>query len=234
MSEPSDSEMRVDTLFFDVGGVLLTNGWDRYSRRKAAETFGFDASDYDARHDEASEDFETGRLSRDQYLDRTVFHEPRDFTRRDFVAFMEARSEPYPETLAWARSLAADGRYRMATLNDESEELNRYRIDTFGLAEIFGLFFSSCYLGLKKPDPRIFRAALGVVGREPKRCLFLDDRPHNVEAAREAGLYAVEYRGDEGTEGLARLRRRLTEFGIEDGDYIDETGNTHERQETEA
>lgn len=204
----------IEVLLFDVGGVLLTNGWDRYARRRASDRFGFDPVDYDDRHDAVADELDEGRLSLDQYLDRTIFCQPRDFSREKMVAFMREQSQPHPETLALARRLAASGRYLMATLNNESTELNRYRIDTFGLAEIFSLFFSSCYLGVRKPDARVFEIALGVTQCGPKQCLFVDDRPYNVEAAREAGLYAVQHRGDGGEEGAQRLLAELAEFGI--------------------
>lgn len=190
-------------LFFDVGGVLLTNGWDRHSRQAAVERFGLDADEYADRHEAVVNDLETGRLGLDEYLDRTVFCSPRTFTREEFVAFMHSRSRPHEEALELARELAASGRYLLATLNNESRELNRYRLDTFGLRSIFRLFFSSCYLGAAKPSACLFRTVVGITQLRPEECVFIDDREQNVEVAREVGLRAVRYRGAE------ELRRQL-------------------------
>lgn len=203
------AEAGVKTLFWDVGGVLLTNGWDRYARRAAAERFGLDPGDFDDRHDAVAGELETGRLGIDAYLDRVVFCRPRDYSREDFLAFMCEQSKPHEEVLAVARELARRGEHRMATLNDESAYLNDYRIRTFGLEEIFELFFSSCYVGFKKPSSRIFELALAVTRSDPKECLFIDDRAHNVEAAREARLYAIHHTGE-----LPLLVEALGEFGI--------------------
>src|SRR5438045_1586812 len=142
--------MAVTALFFDVGGVLLSNGWDRSTRRQAAEKFGFDWDTFEERHELVVADFETGRIDLDEYLDRTVFHEPCTFSREEFKAHLYEQSRADPDALAVAAALAASRRYLMATLNNESAELNRYRIEHFHLRDYFAVFFTSCYLGLRK------------------------------------------------------------------------------------
>jgi|SRR5579862_2463995 len=198
----------ITALFFDVGGVLLTNGWDRATRRQAAARFQLDWDALEERHELVVADFETGRLPLDAYLDRIVFHEARPFSRGEFMDFLLAQSQPLPDSLALTRELAGTGRYLMATLNNESAELNAFRIRQFLLRDCFTVFFTSCYLGLRKPDPRIYRLAIDLVQRNPEECLFIDDRPLNVESALQVGMHAVRF------ENAAQLRRELTALSV--------------------
>ncbi len=184
----------VSALFFDVGGVVLTNGWDRQARLRAAEAFHLDWDEFQRRHDAVVADFETGRIGLDEYLNRTVFYELRPFTREQFREFMFAQSKPCDEALAVVAALADTNRYLMATLSNESRELNRYRIERFRLRDYFDVFFSSCYLGVRKPEERIYRLALDITQRHGSECLFIDDRPENLEGAERAGIPAILYR----------------------------------------
>lgn len=197
------------TLFFDVGGVLLTNGWDTSSRKLAAETFGFDYQEFQTRHEMLKTAIETGRIPLDRYLDRTVFHRERSFSRDDLLAFMYAQSKPLGETLEWVRALARTGRYRLYTLNNESRELHEHRVRTFGLEEIFRGFLTSCYLGQVKPDEGIYLNALGIASCDREAAVFIDDRSLNVEPALALGLNAVHF------TGLDALRERLRDHGVE-------------------
>jgi putative hydrolase of the HAD superfamily len=199
----------ISTLFWDVGGVLLTNGWDTTARRRAAEAFGLDWDDFQERHELVSADLETGRLSLDAYLDCAIFHEERPYTREAFRDFMFGQSSVHAEVLSFVESLRAKGRYLMATLNNESLELNLYRIERFGLRKLFDAFFSSCFLGVKKPKPEIYQTALRITQRMPEECVFIDDRALNSEAARRLGMHAVRFRG------LAALREDLARLGVE-------------------
>lgn len=201
----------IRALFWDIGGVLLTNGWDRRSRRAAAERFGLDWEDFQDRHELISADFETGRLSLDEYLKRTIFYRPREFTPDEVKAFMFAQSQPHPEALAVAEALARSGRYLMATFNNESLELNEFRIERFGLRRLFSAFFSSCYLGVHKPEERIYRMALQITQRPPRECLFIDDRELNLECAAQLGMNVLHY------EGPKSLSEELAEYGIDHG-----------------
>ena len=198
----------VSLLLWDVGGVLLSNGWDRSARRAAAAHFHLDAEELERRHERVDAAFETGQLDVEQYLAATVFYEPRPFPPDAFRRFMREQSRRHPAALAAARSLRAGGRYVMATLNNESRELNEYRIRTFGLAELFHVFFSSCYTGHRKPDPAAFRYALELTRRSPDETLFLDDRPENIAAAARLGLRTLQVR-DPG-----RVKEELALAGI--------------------
>lgn len=193
----------IKTIFFDVGGVLLTNGWDRTSRSAAVEQFDLDPEEFDDRHDLVSADFETGGLTLDQYLDRTVFYRDRGFDRDSFVAFMMAQTEPLEGSLELLAELSAKGGPLLATLNNESRELNEYRIETFGLRDHFGLFLSSCYLGVKKPDEQIYRTAVDITQHRIEESIFIDDRELNLECSRLLGISSVHF------ESAAQLRDEL-------------------------
>lgn len=194
----------ITAIFWDVGGVLLTNGWDHVSRAKAAGIFGLDREDFEARHMALEENFDKGLVPLDQYLDSVIFTIPRPFSRGDFTAFMHAQSQPHPETIAIAAELARRNSHFLATLNNEPLELNQVRIAKFGLRQYFSAFFSSCFLGLTKPHPEIYRRALQITQRSPQECLFIDDRPANVESAARLEMRALLHNGD-----ASELRLRL-------------------------
>lgn len=198
--------MTIRHVFFDVGGVLGTDGWDHHERAAAIERFGLDAADFQDRHEEAVSSWEAGGMSMDEYLDVTVFHRARPFTRDDFKAFIFAQSEPYPDVIALARALAS--RYRLYTLNNESAELNAYRIDKFGLRDMFAAFFSSCWLRAVKPAPRIYELALAMSQAVPDAAVFIDDRERNLEVPRELGMHVIRF------ENARALRAALGDLGV--------------------
>jgi putative hydrolase of the HAD superfamily len=198
------------TLFFDIGGVFLTNAWDTSIRKRAAEAFSLDYAEFQTRHEMLKTAFETGRLTLDGYIRKAVFYRTRAFSPADFKAFMFDQSRLLGETLEWIRALAASRKYRLFTLNNESRELHEYRVQKFGLHEIFLAFFTSCYLGQAKPDEEIYLNALGIAGCERHEAIFIDDRPLNVEPAEALGLNAILF------EDLDSLRARLKECGIKE------------------
>jgi putative hydrolase of the HAD superfamily len=175
-------------LLWDVGGVILSNAWDHADRAAAAERFGLDGAELERRHEEVADEFEKGRIDEEEYLSKTVFYMPRPFSREAFEQYIRDRSTPLADSLATAKAVRAGGRYAMAALNNESRELNEFRIETFHLKEIFHVFFSSCYTGLRKPDPAAYLYALKMTQRAPEESLLLDDRLDNVKAAASLGL----------------------------------------------
>lgn len=195
-------------LFWDIGGVLLSNGWDRDQRAKLVAQFGLDPVDFQERHHLIVPELEAGRLTLDAYLDQTVFFENRPFDQQAFVQAMFAESRPHEETLALARGLADLGQVRMYALNNESRELNAHRIETFGLNDFLLAFFSSCYLGMTKPSPLMYKLALDLAHVAPQETVMIDDRVQNVEAARRVGMRAVRY------ESAEQLKGALAEMGV--------------------
>jgi putative hydrolase of the HAD superfamily len=196
------------TLFWDVGGVVLSNGWDRDTREAACRRFGLEDQDFEKRHELAAEAFETGRMTLDGYLDATVFYQARPFSRGEFRAFLLAQSSQNDDTVAALGELAATRRYLLATLNNESAELNLHRIRTFRLTRYFTAFLSSCYLGARKPGEAIYRLALGITQRPAEQCIFIDDRPPNLEPARRLGMRTIHF------QNPVQLRTELKDCGV--------------------
>lgn len=194
------------SLFFDLGGVCLTDAWDTAARIGAAEAFNLEPGETDSRHNRISEEFECGRMTLDDYLDDVIFHVPRPFERSEFWEFMKARSQPHFSSLQVVRGLKTSGRYFLGVINNESRELNRYRIDSFGLGELFDLFVSSCYAGTRKPSRGIYRLALDVSNRDPADCIFLDDRAENIEVAQDMGFGTIHVERPELLESQLRAR----------------------------
>jgi len=199
----------ITTIFWDIGGVVLTNGWDRHSRRAAATAFNLDWEEFQDRHDLAFPAFDAGHTSLDEYLDRTLFYRHRPFTREEFRKFMLAESKEFPESRAVLRSVAHSGKYFVGAINNEPLELNQYRIETFRLREDFQVFFSSCYVHARKPEELIFRVALAVTQRPADECLFIDDRPMNLESPRRLGMHAIHFQNAE------QLRAEMRTHGVE-------------------
>jgi putative hydrolase of the HAD superfamily len=198
----------ISAIFWDVGGVLLNNAWDREERERAFRQFNLDEKEFADRHEMVVSSFERGKISLDEYLDRTIFYRPRPFAREVFKEYMFSLSQPYPDTLALARELAKSGKYLMATINNESKELNHYRIQTFGLREVFTLFVSSCFVGLRKPEQEIYLLALEVTQKPAEECCFIDDRALNLECARKLGMHTIEMKN------AKQLREDLSKLGV--------------------
>ncbi len=199
----------ITTLFWDIGGVILTNGWDRGSRKEAANTFHLDWEEFQDRHDLSFPAFDSGQITLNEYLDRTLFYRPRGFTREEFTAFMFAQSNEFPETRAILDKLTSSRKYFVGAINNEPLELNQYRIEAFDLRRNFLVFFSSCYVRSRKPEELIFRVALEVTQRKPEQCLFIDDRLLNLEAPRRLGMNTIRHQNAE------QLRSELGKYGVE-------------------
>jgi putative hydrolase of the HAD superfamily len=198
----------ISHVFFDIGGVLGSNGWDREQRAGAARHFALDVVELEDRHGEVVAMLEQGRMPLDEYLRCTVFYRPRPFELAEFKAYMLAQSTPFPDTIDLARALARTGRYRLMTINNESAELNQYRVEQFGLRDIFITFFSSCWVGTLKPARRIYQVALAMAQAEPEGSVFIDDRERNLEPARALGMRTIRF-----TDAL-RLRQELAAMGV--------------------
>jgi putative hydrolase of the HAD superfamily len=199
----------ITTLFWDIGGVILTNGWDRESRKEAAATFRFDWEEFQDRHDLSFPAFDTGQITLNEYLDRTLFYRSRPFTREEFTAFMFAQSKEFADTRVVLDKIAATGKYFIGAINNEPLELNQYRIEAFHLRKDFVVFFSSCYVRSRKPEEAIFRVALEVSQRPPEECLFIDDRPLNLDSPRRLGMNVIHH------QSAAQLRAELGKHGVE-------------------
>ena len=199
---------QITTLFLDVGGVLLTNGWGHQSRALAAKTFALNLEELEDRHHLTFDTYEVGKLTLEEYLDRTVFFDKRPFTRGQFRDFMFAQSQPHPEMIELVRNLKAQHRLRIAVVNNEGRELNSHRIRTFELAGFVDFFISSCFVHFRKPDADIFRLALDIAQAPAEQVVYIDNQPLFVQVADGLGIRGIrhtEYRS---------TRAQLAAFGL--------------------
>ncbi len=190
MSMPETS---IQALFIDLGGVMLTNGWDSGTRRAAALHFGFDQAEMDARHRMTFDTYEIGKLTLAEYLARAVFFQPRSFTPEEFTAWILDQSRPYPEMLQMVRDLKAKYGLKVFVVSNEGRELTQFRIAKFHLGDFVDAFVSSCFVGLRKPDNDIYRLALDMIQVAPDRIAYLDDRQLFVEVAGRFGIQAIHH-----------------------------------------
>ena len=195
-------------LFVDIGGVLLTNGWDRSMRKRAAETFGLDSAEMDERHHLTFDTFEEGKLSLEEYLNRVVFYQKRPFSPEEFRSFMFAQSQPYPEMMELIRSLKRRYGLKVAVISNEGRELTVYRIHKFRLVEFVDFFVSSCFVHFRKPDADIYRIALDIAQVSPAELVYIDDRGMFVEVAQGLGIRGIHHVSYEST------RNALAELGL--------------------
>jgi len=202
------SSSKITTLFLDIGGVLLTNGWDRASRNLAAGKFGLDLSEMDERHHLTFDTYEAGKLTLDEYLARVVFYKERSFTTAQFREFMFAQSKPYPEMITLIKELKARYKLRVAAVNNEGRELSIHRIKTFNLGSFIDCFISSSFVHFRKPDADIYRMALDVVQAAPAEILYIDDRAMFVDVARGLGINGIHH------VDLPTTKKQMELFGL--------------------
>ena len=204
----------VSTLFLDIGGVMLTDGWDHNARKRAAKDFKLDLTEVEHRHQLTSATFERGMFTLDEYLTQVIFHQKRSFTRAQFRRFMFAQSHPYPEMIKLITRLRSNYRLKIAVVSNESHELNAYRIRKFKLNELVDFFISSCFVRLSKPDVQIFRLALDIAQVPADKVLYIENTPMFVQIAEGLGIRGIIHTDYRST------RTRLASFGLQDEGII--------------
>ena len=202
----------ITTLFLDVGGVLLTNGWDHLARKRAAKHFNLNWAEMDERHRLVFETHEEGKLSFEEYLGWVVFFEKRPFTRNQFRDFMFAQSKPHPNMLDLVAQLKAQHGLKIVVVSNESRAVNAYRIRTFKLDQLVDTFISSCFVQMRKPDIEIFRLALDLAQTTPESAVFIDNTPMFVQIAERLGMRSILHVDYEST------RAKLTSLGLQTSD----------------
>jgi putative hydrolase of the HAD superfamily len=198
----------ISTLFLDIGGVLLTNGWDRPSRRLAAKTFDLDVKEMESRHQLNFATFEEGKLTLEEYLDRVVFYQKRPFTPVQFRRFMFAQSKPYPEMIELVAQLKARYALKIIVVSNEGRELNAYRIREFKLDKFVDAFVSSCFVRIRKPDADIFRLALDLAQVPIRKIVYIENTPLFVHVAEGLGIQSILHTDYKST------RAKLDSFGL--------------------
>jgi putative hydrolase of the HAD superfamily len=181
----------ITTLFLDIGGVLLTNGWDHHARRRAAKHFKLEWAGMEERHALNFETHEEGRMTFEEYLDRVIFHQKRPFTRAEFRHFMCAQSMPYHEMIDLITRLKAQHGLKITVVSNESRELNAYRIRKFKLNAFVDCFISSCFVQLRKPDVEIFRFAVDIAQAPIEQVVYIDNTSMFVQIAESLGIRSI-------------------------------------------
>lgn len=205
----NQSNPRFTTLFTDIGGVLLSDGWNRKARKGAAETFNLNLDDMEERHHLTFDTFEVGKLSLDNYLERTVFYKHRDFSMEEFKEFMYQQSHPFEDMIDLICQLKKRYGLKIAVISNEGRELANYRINTFKLNEFIDFFISSSFVHLRKPDVDIFQMALDIAQVRPEDVLYIEDRPMFVQVAETLNITGIQH------TDITTTRERLIEFGFD-------------------
>lgn len=201
----------IKALFLDIGGVLLTNGWDRNARYRAAQLFNLDYEELNERHHLTFDTYESGKLSLEEYLKRIVFYENRSFSPLEFTSFIMEQSQPYLDMIQLVKKLKQEHGLKLLAINNEGREINAYRIRQFGLNTFFDAFVSSCYVHLRKPDSDIFQLALDIAQTGPGEVVYIDDRLMFVQVAQTLGMHCIEHSSYEST------REKLVSLGLTSG-----------------
>jgi putative hydrolase of the HAD superfamily len=199
---------KISTLFLDIGGVLLTNGWDRNMRRKAAEHFHLEYDELDERHHMTFDTYEEGKLSLDEYLNMIVFYKKRSFEFNDFKEFLFSQTQPLPEMIKMFKSISKNNSLKIGAISNEGRELTIYRISHFGLKDFIQFFICSSFVHFRKPDKDIYRLALDVGQVAPEQSIYVDDRELHVEVARSLGMNAIHH------TDINITRDKLSEYGL--------------------
>jgi putative hydrolase of the HAD superfamily len=199
----------ISCAFLDIGEVLLTDGWDHHARKRAAKRFKLEWAEMQNRHDLNFATYEEGKLTLEEYLDRVVFYQKRNFSHAQFRRFMFAQSKPYPEMIELFRELKAKYGLKIIVVSNEARELNAYRIRTFKLYQFVDAFISSCYVRIRKPDAEIFRLALDIAQTPARQVVFIDNTAMFVQVAEGLGIRGIHHINYQST------REKLSALGLE-------------------
>jgi len=202
------------TLFLDVGGVLLSNGWDHHARRRAAKHFKLDWDEMQERHELNFEIQEEDKITFQEYLDRVIFWQKRPFTRAEFRQFMFAQSRPFNEMIELVRNLKAKYRLKIIVVSNEAREVNAHRIREFKLAGFVDAFISSCFVHLRKPDADIFRLALDVAQVPARQIVYIENTPLFVQIAESLGIRSILHTDYKSTAA------KLAAFGLQPSEGV--------------
>ena len=204
----------ITCVFLDIGGVLLTNGWDHQARKRAATNFKLELAEMEDRHHLTFDTYEEGKLTLEEYLSRTVFYEERPFTRDQFREFMFAQSQPYPEMIELAAQLKVRHGLKIAVVSNEGRELNAYRIGKFKLDGFVDFFISSCFVRLRKPDADIFRLALDIAQTPAEQVVYIENTPMFVQIAEGLGIRSILH------TDYTSTCAKLASFGLQNGEGV--------------
>ena len=184
----------VTTLFLDIGGVMLSNGWGHESRRSAADVFNLDFDEMDERHHVIQITYEEGKITLNEYLKRVVFYQKRSFTIDQFRDFMFSQSTPNIDMIEYIRQLKDKYNLKIAVVNNEGRELNEHRIMKFKLNQFVDFFISSCFVHFRKPDADIFRIAIDIAQVPVQHVVYIEDMQMFVDVASDLGIRSIHHK----------------------------------------
>ena len=208
----------ITCVFLDIGGVVLTNGWDHPARKRAAANFKLEFAEMEDRHHQTFGTYEEGKLTLEEYLGRVVFYQKRPFTRAQFRRFMFAQSKPYPQMIELVAQLKARHGLEIVVVSNEARELNVHRIRKFKLDGLVDSFISSCFVHIRKPDRDMFRLALDISQAPTRQVVYIENTPMFVQIAEGLGIRSILH------TDYASTRAKLASFGLtNDNGVIHET-----------
>jgi len=158
-----------------------------------------------AKHPSAWVEFELGERSEEDFL-QSFFADGRDFDRRGFVSTVRSSYRWLPGI----EELLDELRGSECTMHAFSNYPVWYQLieERLSLSRFLDWTFVSCITGLRKPDPAAYAHVLSELGTPAERCVFVDDRVRNCEAARQGGIRSVLF------AGVAPLRVSLRDAGV--------------------
>jgi putative hydrolase of the HAD superfamily len=198
--------MSIRAIVFDFGNVLGFFSHRRAAEQLAAYSRTATADDILALllDGQLEDDYESGRLSSAELLDRLRLRFGLSGSDAELGRALADMFTPNPEVCELVPRLRR--RYRLLLLSNTNElHYRHFRAQFADTLSHFHALVVSHEVGLRKPSPLIFQHAQGVAGCPAEHCLFIDDLPANVAAARACGWQAILYtRGEDLKELLLR------------------------------
>ena len=208
----------IEAVVSDFGGVLTTPLMHTFAALQDEDGIEQGAMGAALRHIAERDgahplfELECGRMTEHDFLAALSAQLRADLGRDDveMQSFAEryfAHLEPNAPMIAFLRELRDDG-YRLAMLTNNVREWEARWRAMLPVDELFETVVDSAFVGLRKPDPAIYRIVCDRLALEPAQCLFLDDFPGNVDAARRLGMHGIVV-GDEWRDAIHALRALL-------------------------
>ncbi|MFC2049367.1 HAD family hydrolase [Chlamydiota bacterium] len=190
----------IQALFLDIGGVLLTNGWDHALRKATAEAFQVDYDEMDSRHQLIFDTYETGKMTFDEYLKKVIFFVDRPYSMQDVKQYIFGAAKPYEDMIALVKEVKERHNLKVGVVSNEGRELAVDRIHRFNLPSFVDFFVVSSFVHFRKPDPDIYHLAIDVVQVPPSKIAYIDDRKLLIEVGKGLGLQGIHHTGCKSTE----------------------------------
>ncbi len=183
----------LETLIIDIGGVILTNGWDTACRKRAVAAFALDEKTVEGMHRLNFDSYERGLMTLEDYIKRVFFYTPQKFTHEEVLQFIFSQSQPLQDMIDLIAQLKKKHHFKVYAISNEGREIMDYRAYTFNLRQFIDGFFVSGYLGRRKPDYDIFQLALDVTQADMRSTLYFDDRQPFVEVMQTFGIQSYQH-----------------------------------------